>query len=152
MSLELDPTAVTGPATWDPADEVEFPEGLPGFPTARRFVLLRQEAWEPLLFLKSVDQAGVCLPVAPAGVIRSGYQAVVDADQGQATGLPPGPVTAESGYLTLLTIRWSQPDPVVNFLGPIVVDIAARRAWQIVQPDGAMVRLADEAGDEHARD
>jgi flagellar assembly factor FliW len=79
-----------GPIPYEPDAVLEFPCGLPAFETRRRFVALRFPHSEPLVFLQSLEDPGLCfitLPVGSAAGCISGVQNRVNLDSNDKTAI-----------------------------------------------------------------
>ena len=55
---------------YDSAATIDFGEGLPGFEYERRFVVVQQPVNHPLVFLQSLQSAGLCFPALPVRVVE----------------------------------------------------------------------------------
>jgi flagellar assembly factor FliW len=125
------PTCQFGLFDYDPAAVVEFPTGLPGFETERRFVLIERPALAPVLFLQSLTSPGVCFPAAPVHSIDPQYELAVTPEDLALLGVDPAqPVLA----LAILSAPENAP-LTANLLAPVVIDPQSRRAVQSVRID-----------------
>lgn len=115
--------------------ELHFAGGLPGFPDARRFVLVRLgEETSPFSVLRSLDdgpddQAGPEFVVTHPTLFFPDYEPVIDDDTVDRLEL-------QSAEDALLLVIVTVADPVAsstaNLLGPIVVNRHTRAAAQAV--------------------
>ncbi|MBS0344878.1 MAG: flagellar assembly protein FliW [Proteobacteria bacterium] len=109
---------------------IEFPNGLPGFETARQFTLLHPEGNDaPNIFvLQGVDNPEVTFTVTTPDVLGLNYEFALTDDEIAALQLGnPDDVSV------LLIVRNNDADtaaPQVNVMGPLVVNTASRRAIQ----------------------
>jgi flagellar assembly factor FliW len=111
--------------------ELHFASGLPGFPEARRFVLVRlgDEA-SPFSVLRSLDgSADLEFVVTHPGLFFPEYEPEIDDDTAERLEL-------RSADDALLLVIVTVTDPVsastANLLGPIVVNRHTRAAAQAV--------------------
>ena len=113
---------------------VNFREGLPGFETCRRFVLIRSSASDPFTILQGIDG-----PTPPAFVAID-PQLV---QQGYAKALEPldlSRVEAQDGDALLWLSLVSAPadgQVTVNLRAPIVINPRSMRGIQLVSSDAA---------------
>jgi len=106
---------------------IEFPEGLPGFPEARRFRLEPlEEGLEPFLSLRSYDLPGLEFVVVAPGEIFSDY--VIDIPQPDVERLS---LEGADDVVVLTIVTVARP-PTANLLGPLVVNRRTAQARQVV--------------------
>ena len=125
-----------GDITVDPALALEMPRGLLGFADHRQFALAelpdrRFAQFKLLLSLSDPEVSFLLLPVDPA----AGILAPEDCDAAcKALNIPP----ADVAILVIVTIRRiaAEARVSVNLRAPILIDVAARRGWQFVIPNG----------------
>jgi flagellar assembly factor FliW len=115
----------------DELPELHFAGGLPGFPDARRFVLVRiGDELSPFSVLRSLDGGSdVEFVVTHPGLFFPDYAPEIDDDTADRLEL-------KSGDDALLLVIVTVTDPVAastaNLLGPIVVNRHTRAAAQAV--------------------
>lgn len=120
----------------DVADEkvIEFPRGLPGFPDCSRFIVMDHDRETPLRWLVSSDRADVAfLIVEPEQVLKS-YSVDI-----------PESVLAYLGWdakrdnpddvLVFVLLSVSEDELTANLRAPVVVNLAKRRAFQMILDD-----------------
>ena len=119
----------------DHVPELHFAGGLPGFPDARRFVLVRLgDELSPFSVLRSLDDApetssGLEFVVTHPGLFFPDYEPEIDDDVA-------GRLELKSAEDALLLVIVTVADPVAastaNLLGPIIVNRHTRAAAQAV--------------------
>ena len=62
-----------GEIEWETGCELEFPAGLPGFEDQKRMVPVEIPSQRPLIYLQSVEQAGVCFLTLPVLTVCPGF-------------------------------------------------------------------------------
>jgi flagellar assembly factor FliW len=118
---------------YDDSAVLTFPAGLPAFEHLKRFVLLERASTSPVVFLQSLDEAGVCLPAAPISAICPDYDLALTPDD--LASLEAGAGSGE-GLACLAVIAIPDEGPATaNLLAPIVVNLARRRAVQAIRAD-----------------
>jgi len=124
-----------GTIAYEPDSELEFPCGLPGFDSRKRFVAVRLVESDPLVYLQSLEDPDLCFVTMPVLAVDPRYRLkVTDEDLGQL-GLPPARpprIGEDVCCLTVLSIR--ETGPTANLLAPVVINLKTRRAVQAIQP------------------
>ena len=116
-----------------PAVEFAFPRGLPGFDNCRRFVPLRFEQSDPLIFLQSLENSELCFITVPVLVIEPAYRLTMDAEDLEAIGLNGSrqPRIGED-VMCLAVISARAEGTTANLLAPVVVNLHNGQAMQAV--------------------
>ena len=125
-----------GMISFEPDSELEFPGGLPGFDTSRRFVAVRFVESDPLVYLQSLEDPGLCFITMPILAVDPRYKLRVRDEDLEQLDLPPSrqPRIGEDVLcLTVLSVR--ETGPTANLLAPIVVNLRNRKAVQAVAPE-----------------
>jgi flagellar assembly factor FliW len=127
-----------GSIEWDPASELLLPFGLPGFEDERRMIAVEVPAQRPLVYLQSVDQAGVCFVSLPVRAISPGYELNLN-EEDRAALLIEEDMQPEIGTDVLcLGLLFPGESGVVSDLGaPVVINLHNLRC---VQSHGAAAR------------
>jgi len=114
-------------------DVVTFQEGLIGFGTCSRFILVTTETKGSFRWLQSLDEPSLAfLVVDPANYVE-GY--AVDIADAEAASLKIRPETATL-LLTTASIPANRPeDMTINLAGPIVINAEDRLGRQLVVDD-----------------
>jgi flagellar assembly factor FliW len=126
-----------GRISFDPASELEFPRGLPGFENRVRFIAVTFPASEPLIYLQSLEDPDLCFITMPLLAVAPRYRLGVDREDLGLLGLPLAsqPRIGEDVLcLTVLSMR--EEGPTANLLAPIVVNLKNRRAVQAIAQEG----------------
>jgi flagellar assembly factor FliW len=122
-----------GQISFEPDSELEFPSGLPGFDGRRRFVAIRFVESDPLVYLQSLEDPGLCFITMPILAVDPLYKLKVsgeDLDQLGLTQVRQPRIGDDVLCLTVLSIR--EAGPTANMLAPIVVNLLNRKAVQSV--------------------
>ena len=115
-----------------PADTAEliFESGLPGFPDAHRFTLVRWgDEDSPFSIMRSLDHDGLEFVVVPPMVFFPDYEPEVDDATAERLDLERG---EDAIVLAMVTLGEAAADATVNLLGPIVVNRHTNHAAQAV--------------------
>jgi flagellar assembly factor FliW len=106
-----------------------FPEGLPGFPEQRRFVLLDLQQGSPLKFLQSVDDPDLSFLVAEPLTFFPEYRVLVRPED-----LAPIALDApERGIVvTIVSVPSDFKEATVNLKAPVVINPERSLARQVI--------------------
>jgi flagellar assembly factor FliW len=121
------------PAELPAGSVVFFPEGLPGFETARRFVLLEHGECEPVLLLQNVENDALSLPLIPAQFVDPAYQLQVESGDRELLGFSEPPQLGSAVCLLVLILAGKGTAPRCNLFAPIVINPASMRGKQVMQ-------------------
>src|SRR5690242_16688323 len=125
-----------GTIPYDEQATIEFPRGLPGFEERRRFVALRFADSQPLVYLQSLEDPGLCFITLPILAIDPGYQLQVSPEDRGLVGLAPGgPLRIGTDVLCLAVISVREGGPTANLLAPVVVNLSNHQAVQAVDAE-----------------
>jgi flagellar assembly factor FliW len=126
-----------GTINYQPDSELEFPRGLPGFDGRRRFVAVRFVESDPLVYLQSLEDPGLCFITMPVLAVDPRYRLKLTNEDLGEIGLPGArqPKIGDDVFcLTVLSMR--ETGPTANLLAPIVINLKTRRAVQAIAPEG----------------
>jgi flagellar assembly factor FliW len=117
---------------YDADAALEFPRGLPGFEERRRFLALHFDGTDPLVYLQSVEDPGLCFLTIPVLVADPTYRLRLEPEDTELIGLTSSAprIGEEALCLTVLSLR--EEGPTANLLAPIVVNLRNRQSVQAV--------------------
>jgi flagellar assembly factor FliW len=125
-----------GEISFEPDTELEFPSGLPGFDSRRRFVAVRLAESDPLIYLQSLEDPDLCFISMPILAVDPLYKLKVSDEDLDQLGLPQARqprIGQDIMCLTVLSVR--ETGLTANLLAPIVVNLRNRKAVQAVAPE-----------------
>jgi len=125
-----------GQLSFESQDTIEFPRGLPGFEDRRRFLAIRQPRSAPLVFLQSLEDAGLCFITTPVQAVEPQFQLKMSAEDREAVGLAAvrrPRIGKDVWALAVISVR--ETGPTANLLAPLVINIRSLRAVQAVMRD-----------------
>jgi flagellar assembly factor FliW len=129
-------TKYFGDIPYQTAALLEFPAGLPGFEGHRRFLPVHMPENEPLVFLQSAEEPGLCFVTLPVLAAMPGYRLSISAEDLTLLGFPSGNVPRIGGeVLCLAIVTVKEGGPTANLLAPIVINLANQRAVQAIGPE-----------------
>jgi len=143
-------TRAAGILPVEPAAALEFPRGLPGFESSRRFALVEPTGLSPLVCLQSLDSADLCFWAAPVEAIDPNYCLELSDEDARLLGLNPRDLTATPSKILCLAILCAPENrpPTANLLAPVVVSLRTRMAVQAVRSDARYSHRHPLAGGE----
>ena len=109
---------------------LHLPQGLIGFPSHPRWVILDHRPGSPFKWLLSIEDPELAFAVANPGELVADYQPPIEL---AARLLDTDP--AEIALFVVVTIPSDPTRMTVNLMAPVVVDVRTRRARQIVLDD-----------------
>ena len=114
---------------------IEFVSPLPGFPGLTRFALVELAEDGSLAALRSLDEPGLRFLVMPPARIFPEYAPVIDDET--AAQLE---ISAPDDALLLVVVNagGGVGEATANLLAPVLVNVATRKAQQIVLDDPAL--------------
>jgi flagellar assembly factor FliW len=114
----------------DQSRVITIDAGLPGFPAARHFVLVRWGGEDsPFSLLQCVDVDDLQFVVVPPEIFFPDYRASVDEEDAGRLHLDNAD---DALVLVILTLGDSPRDATANLLGPIVINRHTLEAAQVV--------------------
>jgi len=124
-----------GSIRYEPETALDFPRGIPGFEERRRFLALHFEETDPLVYLQSVEEPGLCFVALPALAVDPGYRLRVEPEDAELIGLTSGSPKIGEEVMCLAVLSLREGGPTANLLAPVVINLRNRRSVQAVAPD-----------------
>ena len=126
------PTERFGDLDVDEEKILAFPDGLPGFPEARRFTLVPVPENDVFLWLQAVDDPALAfLCTVPWPFFPDYEPELPDVDE-EALALADA---GDAMVLCMLTVRREERTVTANLLGPVVINQRTRTGRQVVLAD-----------------
>jgi flagellar assembly factor FliW len=116
---------------------IRVPFGLAPFVNQTRYLLLARNGMQPLMFLQSIEEPGLCFITMPATLAWPGYAIDLAPEHVMALSRA-GCVTPDPAGLTWLVILTVPESGAVtaNLMSPVVIDMEHRVGIQAVRADG----------------
>lgn len=130
-------TAHLGTLDYDEQALIEFPAGLPAFDQERLFLPYEQSCSKPFLFLQSLARPHLVFVTLPVELVDPAYRLTLSPEDLALLGLEessPLRLGQEILCLVIVTLREDRP-PTANLMSPVVVNLANRRAAQVIQTE-----------------
>jgi flagellar assembly factor FliW len=117
-----------GECTYRETEVIAFPWGLPGFPQLRRFLVLSVAGQERFIWLQSLDEIKVALPLCDPWSLFADYEAPLPLYAQQSLTLQ-----APDDFCTLCVcvVGKGAAEMTINLLAPIVINLKTRVGRQI---------------------
>ncbi len=116
-------------------DVLEFPEGILGFATLNKFVLLDDPNDEIFAWLQSCEVPGIAFPILEPELFVQNYQVLLTKHDMDALSMIANDRTR---YFAIITIPEDATLMTANLKAPIVINIDKRLARQCVLQDNAL--------------
>jgi len=118
-----------GAVTVDEKKIIEFTDGIPGLEQYRKYALLQFEESYPIVWLQSMEDTGICLPVLDTFNVLPDY--VFDIDEADVKALK---LTSpdELHIVSVVVIPDDIQGMTVNLAAPIIINTNTGKAMQIV--------------------
>jgi len=118
-----------GPVEVDENKLISFSDGIPGLEEYRKYALLQFEESYPIIWLQSVEEGGICLPVLDTYAVLTGY--VFDIDDGDVKELELKGAE-ELHVVSVLVIPEDIHGMTANLAAPIIINTVSGKAKQIM--------------------
>lgn len=117
-----------GECTYRETEVIAFPWGLPGFPQLRRFLVLSVDSQEGFVWLQSLDEVKVALPLCDPWSLFADYEAPLPLYAQQSLALQ-----AADDFCTLCVcvVGKGATEMTINLLAPVVINLKTRVGRQI---------------------
>ena len=141
-------TSRFGEVTYEAGDVIEFPWGLPGFSSLRRFLPLTLDEQPNFVWLQSLDDPKIALPAADPWQIFDSFDPRLPAYATDTLELR-GP--EDFTILCIVVVTKEAKEMYMNLMAPIVINLKSRRGRQVMlENSGYSVRtpVPRRAGEE----
>lgn len=122
---------------YDESAVLTFPLGLPAFEHLSRFLLIEEPSVAPLVFLQSLDEGAVCLPLLPALQVEPDYELSLSPDDLETLGFTASEQLPGENALGCFVVITAPGAGAVtaNLAAPVVVNLSMRLGVQAVRFD-----------------
>ena len=114
----------------DDKQVIDFPDGIPGFETEKKFAVFPLAPDAPFYYMHSVESPGLCLILAVPFPFFPDYEVELPAEE--LKKLEAGEGGGEIAVFVVLTIPEDFKETTANLLAPVVVNLAKRKGIQYV--------------------
>jgi flagellar assembly factor FliW len=117
-----------GPCSYAESEVITFPWGLPGFESLRRFLVLSVPGQEGYVWLQSLDDTAVALPLCDPWSLFDDYEATLPAYARQSLAIA---APDDFCILCVCVVTRGAAEMTINLLAPLVINLKTRTARQI---------------------
>jgi flagellar assembly factor FliW len=114
----------------EPKRVIHFPQGLPGFPERKDYVILEHKPGSPFCWLQSLEQSDLAFVLINPFLIKADYLQDLSREEKKAFEVESG------GDLVVFALVTIPPGAVekmtANLLGPLVIDVKNKIGSQII--------------------
>jgi flagellar assembly factor FliW len=122
-----------GSVPYSAVDVIRFPHGLPGFEHLREFLLVTRDECAPFVFLASLEDLQVTLPLLPWAL--AGGQHILAAEDFRT---PDDETDAMVVPYAVVSIGPQGREVAANLRAPVVVNLDARLGRQVILADESL--------------
>jgi len=116
---------------------LEFPRGLPGFEQERQFVVIEHAPTQPLVYIQSLSDPGLCFVAIPLYSITPDYQLELTDEDRASIGIGRGAQAISSpDLLCLALVSLRETGATANLMAPVVASLSSRKAVQAISGTG----------------
>lgn len=119
-------TSRFGDLSVDEEKIIFFPDGIPGFPDLKRYVLIDYKDTE-LKWLQALDDPDIAFIVAPPYLVAKNYELNIDENTKEFLELEK-----EEDLCILIVLRIEGETIKANLAGPILINSQNKRAFQAI--------------------
>ena len=113
----------------DDKDAIVFPDGIPGFPEARRFVLLQHSPQSPFHWLQNLEDGALAFLVIDPLLVDEDYLGSIPEEELRELGI--GDV-GEAAVLSIVRVHREARKVTANLLAPLLINPKTRRGKQVI--------------------
>ena len=118
-----------GQCSFSPAEVIEFPWGLPGFPTLHRWLPLNLDTQPAFVWLQSLDDTAIALPAIDPWMVFEKYDPKMPAYA--FTSLEVREAT-DFTTLCVVVVTKDAEEMTINLAAPILINLRTRKGRQIL--------------------
>ena len=118
---------------FDPKTVIEFPAGIPGFETCKKFKLFHEEGKPSIFFLQSLEKPEVLFSLGDPGLLNLSYEVTLSDAEQKLLETAPG----DELVLVVIVYRDEKAENKAvavkaNMFAPIILNVTKRRGMQKV--------------------
>lgn len=118
-----------GACTYSPSEVIEFPWGLPGFPTLHHWLPLNLDSQPSFVWLQSLDDVSVSLPAIDPWMVFENYDPKMPAYAFQSLDIKDA---GEFATLCVVVVTPNAEQMTINLMAPVIINLRTRKARQIM--------------------
>jgi flagellar assembly factor FliW len=118
-----------GECTFSPSEVIEFPWGLPGFPTHHRWLPLNLDSQPAFIWLQSLDDTSVSLPAIDPWMVFESYDPKMPAYAFQSLEIREA---SDFATLCVVVVTANAEQMTINLMAPILINLRTHKGRQIM--------------------
>ncbi len=118
-----------GTCSYKESDVLDFPWGLPGFPSLRQWLPLTVESHPTYVWLQSLDDLAVAIPTCDPWMIFEQYDPKMPAYAFQSLEIREA---SDFATLCVVVVTPNAEEMTMNLLAPILINLRSHKARQIM--------------------
>ena len=118
-----------GTISFESKDVLEVTDGVLGFDSLSRFLLIESEDFEPFKFLQSVEEPVICFPLIDPILVDASYRLELKTEAQEKLGLN----NPDDGLVySVVTLDENPQGTTANLCAPLVINTSNMRGSQII--------------------
>jgi flagellar assembly factor FliW len=135
MNVKIETTRF-GEIQLDPSHVIRMPDGMPGFVDSKQFVIIQNKENSPFFWYQSLDDPDLAFVITDPRQFVPEYHPDFRQYLKKFAWINLNESFTDIVCYVVVTIPKGAPEKMTgNFLGPLVMDLTARVAVQLVMPD-----------------
>lgn len=118
-----------GSCTYTPSEVIEFPWGIPGFPTLRNWLPLNLDSHPSFVWLQSLDDHAVALPAIDPWLVFEDYDPKLPAYAFTSLEIREA---VDFATLCIVVVTPNADEMTINLMAPVVINLRTRKGRQIM--------------------
>lgn len=118
-----------GPCSYTASEVIEFPWGIPGFPTLRNWLPLNLESHPSFVWLQSLDDHTVALPAIDPWLVFEDYDPKLPAYAFTSLEIREA---GDFATLCIVVVTPNAEEMTINLMAPIMINLRTRKGRQIM--------------------
>lgn len=118
-----------GACSYTPSEAVEFPWGLPGFPTLRNWLPLNLDSHPTFVWLQSLDDLSTALPAIDPWMVFENYDPKLPAYAFTSLEIREA---SDFATLCVVVVTPDAAEMTINLMAPVIVNLRTRKGRQIM--------------------
>ncbi len=111
---------------------IDFEEGIVGFSSLKRWIVIENPEMRPFKWLQSVDNPEIALMVIEPRLIRADYKMIIAAEEHKKIKLENLGNEKKWIALCVIVVDNNIEDSIVNLKAPIIINLDDRKGRQVI--------------------
>ncbi len=111
---------------------INFEEGIVGFSSLKRWIVIENPEMQPFKWLQSVDNPDIALMVIEPRLIRAEYKMVIAAEEHKKIGIESLHGDKKWIALCVIVVDENIEESIVNLKAPIIINLDDKKGKQVI--------------------